>query len=202
MADKNKHKKSHPIKKWTQSFACCFALATVPAHSMDNKVVEEPHYDPIGLWKLNMFDVVVNVEKCPEKEFCPTIHWIAPNEKDIYSWFGPRKKKRKQKITREIVSSLCGQNMPFNIKPIKKNVYKGTIYARAKDTKLKVKMTMLSQIRVKVKISWGFFSKKDTWKKVSGQEAKLYPKCTPLKVVTPVIAEKQLKRKSLKSRRR
>lgn len=174
-----------------------FTLATMSLSSSSTHAVaeedarEERIIDPTGLWKVNRFDIVVSIEECDTEEYCPTIHWIAEGETDVYGYFGPGKKERNERgikePTRDNILELCGSPLNFKIEPAGDNPTKrkGVVHISGWDMWANMTLHLTDENTAKVNISKFIFSEKDTWNRIPPEQHKKYQRCTPPKRPQP-----------------
>lgn len=170
------------IEKITRPLGLAFAAAALSAPAAAAEEI-----DPVGLWKLNRFDIVVAIEKCDTKDFCPVIHWIAENEREVYDYFGPSPRERRERgITnpdRNDILALCGQEISFELEQDTENPrkHKGRVDLPGKGFKANMVLELKDQNTAAVKISKLWISERDTWTRIPQSEEHRYARCAPQK---------------------
>ena len=181
------------MKHAMRSLAVIFVATALSATPADDAQGQTPEHetaasiDPTGLWKVNRFDIVMGIKKCPEKEICPTIHWIAENERDVYNYFGPSHRERQQRgirtPTRENILELCGQYINFDMtqdpnNPLKR---KGRVHLPGKGFWASMSLELKDNNTADVTISKFWIKERDTWTRIPPSEEHRYRRCAPQK---------------------
>ena len=170
------------IEKITHPLGLAFAAAAIctPAAA-------EESVDPVGLWKLNRFDIVMAIEDCDTRDFCATIHWIAEDEREVYDYFGPSSREKRErgitKPTRDDILELCGKEINFALTQNAENPLKheGRVHLPGKGFWAKMVLELKDEDTADVKISKLWISERDTWTRIPQAQEYRYTRCAPQK---------------------
>lgn len=183
------------LKRLLKPLVTAFALTASSLPALANDAEKTPQSpvsqkseqsaDPRGLWKVNKFDIVIAIRDCPEKEHCTSIHWIAADERDVYSYFGPDKQTRRAKNittpTYEDVQELCASEIDFVLSKdtSSPNKRKGRVHLTGRNMWANMSLELTDADTAKVVISKFIFKETDTWTRIPKEQEAKYPACKP-----------------------
>jgi len=159
-----------------------FTVAALSVSATPAQTPEEPDgIDPIGLWKLNRFDIVVAIEPDEKKDFVPRIHWIAENEREVYDYFGPPRRERPRNPSRDDILKLCGQEIKFEAEQDQNNPdrHRGRVHLPGQGFWANMTIHLKDADTADVTISKFIIRERDTWTRIATEDAHRYPRCAP-----------------------
>tara|TARA_R110002124_G_scaffold10423_4_gene52132 strand:+ start:275 stop:820 length:546 start_codon:yes stop_codon:yes gene_type:complete len=177
------------IDKIVRPLGLAFAAAAI----CTSAAAEEPvsKIDPVGLWKVNRFDIVMAIEECDERDFCPRIHWIAEDEREVYDYFGPSSREKRARGIKEPdrndILELCGQAIAFELEQESENPqkHKGRVHLTGKGFWANMTLELKDEDTAAIKISKLWISERDTWTRIPEEQEHRYKRCAPQRPASP-----------------
>lgn len=167
-------------RKKTGALALAFGIGAAGA-AFDAKA-QSTSPAPIGpeptLWKTGVVDAVISLRACPETGICGTLHWVNPDDRRAFDYFGDQDTKTGRRPTRENILSLCDYTPRMHFNQIAPNKWKGTLHLRGRGTTVNMEATLADDSTLKIVASKAIFSERDTWTRVAKNDPR-YPRCTP-----------------------
>jgi len=177
------------IEKIARPLGTAFAAAILCTTTAAEE--RSPAIDPVGLWKVNRFDIVMSIEDCAEQDFCPTIHWIAEGEREVYDYFGPSSREKRERgienPSRADILELCGQPIEFALTqdPENPQKHKGRVHLTGKGFWANMTLELKDENTAAIKMSKLWVSERDTWTRIPQSEEHRYTRCAPQRPASP-----------------
>lgn len=130
------------------------------------------------LWKTGVVDAVISLRTCPETGICGQLHWVNPDDRRAFDYFGDQDSKTGRRPTRENILSLCDYTPRMQFNQIAPNKWKGTLHLRGRGMTVNMEATLADAHTLKVVASKAIFSERDTWTRVASNDPR-YPRCKP-----------------------
>lgn len=154
------------------SLALALALpAAASAQDVSSLLTRETY------WKANVVDAVIALRPCPETKMCAHLVWFNPKDQNLHTYFGiPGKTAR---TPEQLRTTFCNFSPRMRFVQTSPTTGEGTLAARGMGMNLNIRATMVSDQRIDVRINKAFITKRDTWTRVTVNDAR-YPHCVPL----------------------
>ncbi|TNE33010.1 MAG: hypothetical protein EP349_00380 [Alphaproteobacteria bacterium] len=171
------------IEKIARPLGMAFAAAAICTAAAADEPVSQ--IDPVGLWKVNRFDIVMSIEDCDAQDFCPVIHWIAEDEREVYDYFGPSSREKRERgiknPTRDNILELCGQQIDFELEQNPQNPlkYEGRVHLTGKGFWANMKLELKDEDTAAIKMSKLWVTEHDTWTRIPQSQKTRYTRCAP-----------------------
>ena len=130
------------------------------------------------LWKTGVVDAVISLRTCPETGICGTLHWVNPDDRRAFDYFGDPDTKKTFRPTRENVLSLCDYTPRMQFNQVAPGHWKGTLHLRGRGMTVNMDAKFVNENELKIVASKAIFSERDTWTRVANNDPR-YPRCTP-----------------------
>lgn len=129
------------------------------------------------LWKTNVVDAVIRLRTCPESGLCGTLHWVNPEDRRAFDYFGDQDIKKTFRPTREDILGLCDYKPRMQFNQVAPNKWEGRLEMRGRGVTVNMEATLENENQLKVVASKAIFSERDTWTRVAENDPR-YPRCT------------------------
>jgi hypothetical protein len=149
------------------------AAATPPADKAP------PALGPVDtLWKTNVVDAVLRLRTCPETGICGSLHWVNPDDRRAFDYFGDQDSKKTFRPTRQDILGLCGYSPRMDFRRVAEDRWEGTLHMRGRGVTVNMQATLVNENEMKVVASKAIFTERDTWTRIAAADPR-YPRCTP-----------------------
>lgn len=138
---------------------------------------------PVGpvetLWKTNMVDAVLRLRTCPETGICASMHWVNPDDRRAFDYFGDQDSKKTFRPSRQDILGLCGYTPRMQFNQVAPNRWEGTLHLRGKGVTVNMRATLTDDRTLDIVASKAIFRERDTWTRLEANDPR-YPRCVPL----------------------
>lgn len=171
-------------RKRAGALLLAFGVSSVAAQQEAEGAVPDTRVPPtpaIGavetLWKTNVVDAVIRLRTCPETGLCGTLHWVNPEDRRAFDYFGDQDTKKTFRPTREDILGLCDYKPRMQFNQVAPNKWEGRLEMRGRGVTVNMEATLENENQLKVVASKAIFSERDTWTRVAENDPR-YPRCT------------------------
>jgi len=130
------------------------------------------------LWKTNVVDAVLRLRTCPETGICGELHWVNPDDRRAFDYFGDQSSKKTSRPTRQDILGLCDYAPRMDFRRVAENRWEGTLHMRGRRMTVNMQATAVSENELRIVASKAIFTERDTWTRVAEDDPR-YPRCTP-----------------------
>ncbi|MFN7113927.1 MAG: hypothetical protein ACK4PK_06160 [Alphaproteobacteria bacterium] len=139
-----------------------------------------PALGPVDtLWKTNVVDAVLRLRTCPETGICGSLHWVNPEDRRAFDYFGDQDSKKTFRPTRQDIMGLCDYAPRMQFNQVAPNRWEGKLDMRGRGVTVNMTATLVGDNQIQVVASKAIFSERDTWTRVAHDDPR-YPRCTPV----------------------
>lgn len=131
-----------------------------------------------SFWKTNVVDAVLRLRTCPETGICGSLHWVNPDDRRAFDYFGDQESKTTFRPTRQDILGLCGYSPRMHFRRVAENRWEGTLHMRGRGVTVNMQATLVNENEMKVVATKAIFTERDTWTRVAENDPR-YPRCTP-----------------------
>jgi len=140
-----------------------------------------PALGPVDtLWKTNVVDAVLRLRTCPETGICGSLHWVNPNDRSAFDYFGDPDSKKTFRPTREDILGLCDYAPTMQFNQVAPNRWEGKLHMRGRGVTVNMTATVVGENQLQVVASKAIFSERDTWTRIAENDPR-YPRCSPVR---------------------
>jgi len=129
------------------------------------------------LWKTNLVDAVIRLRTCPETGICGTLHWVNPDDRRAFDYFGDQESKKTFRPTRDDILGLCDYKPRMQFNQVAPNKWEGKLEMRGRGVTVNMQATLVGDSQMQIVASKAIFSERDTWTRVAENDPR-YPRCT------------------------
>lgn len=130
------------------------------------------------LWKTNVVDAVLRLRTCPETGICGSLHWVNPDDRRAFDYFGDQDSKKTFRTTRDDILSLCDYAPAMQFNHVAPGRWEGKLHIRGRGVTVNMQATVVGDNQIQVVASKAIFSERDTWIRIAENDPR-YPRCTP-----------------------
>lgn len=171
---------SRRLLRQAGALALAFGVSFAAAAQDAEGAAAQPALGPADtLWKTNVVDAVLRLRTCPETGICGSLHWVNPDDRRAFDYFGDQDSKKTFRPTRQDIMGLCDYAPTMQFNQVAPNRWEGKLHMRGRGVTVNMQATLVNDQQMQVVASKAIFSERDTWTRIADNDPR-YPRCAPV----------------------